>query len=117
MTAPSTPLRHGRSDGYRLCTWTRGGLTRALVATADDASPPPARSPSPGGPHRRHRRDRDRPAHRRKGMGILIMCALVNVSADQGTRTAVLGATVEDKALCKSLGWHTQAPLTGLILC
>ncbi|MEU5026013.1 hypothetical protein [Streptomyces milbemycinicus] len=44
MTAPSTPLRHGRSDGYRLCTWTRGGLTRALVATADDASPPPARS-------------------------------------------------------------------------
>ncbi|WP_127356693.1 GNAT family N-acetyltransferase [Actinacidiphila soli] len=55
------------------------------------------------------------PAHRRKGLGSLVMRALANAAYDAGATTGVLGATVEGRALQESLGWRTDAPLTGLL--
>ncbi|MDR7385569.1 GNAT family N-acetyltransferase [Promicromonospora iranensis] len=55
------------------------------------------------------------PAHRRRGLGSLVMRRLANIAAERGAATAVLGASVEGRALYESLGWRVQAPLAGFV--
>ncbi|MEU8827675.1 GNAT family N-acetyltransferase [Streptomyces sp. NPDC048636] len=116
MSTPLEPVLAPVPDGYRLRAWTRGALTRVLVVTADGtfaargqvAVPPDADTAVV---------DQVETAadQRRKGLGSLVMRTLANEAFAAGARTAVLGATPEGRALYESLGWRTDAPLTGLI--
>ncbi|NUT41502.1 MAG: GNAT family N-acetyltransferase [Thermoactinospora sp.] len=50
--------------------------------------------------------------HRRRGLGSVVMRTLQNHAHERGARRAVLGGTVEGRALYTSLGWRTECPLT-----
>uniref|UniRef100_UPI000AC6FF97 GNAT family N-acetyltransferase n=1 Tax=Streptomyces sp. NRRL B-24085 TaxID=1709476 RepID=UPI000AC6FF97 len=52
------------------------------------------------------------PAHRRRGLGSVVMRTLQGAAAAAGARTGVLAGTPAGRALYESLGWHVQAPLT-----
>ncbi|MFH8492248.1 GNAT family N-acetyltransferase [Streptomyces longisporoflavus] len=132
----STTLRPSAADlpaDYQLRTWTRGDrgdggshgshgsresrgqVTRALIKSADGAFA--ARGQIAG----HSRADRvvfdqieTAPAHRRRGLGRVVMRTLANAAIEAGARTGVLGATVEGQGLYESLGWTTHAPPTGV---
>jgi GNAT superfamily N-acetyltransferase len=55
------------------------------------------------------------PAHRRRGLGSVVMNALANAADELGASVSVLGATVEGRALYESLGWKVHAPLAGFV--
>ncbi len=118
MSAVLRPSSVGVPDGYRVRTWTQGGVTRVLVRTADGCFA--ARGQVTVVPGSRtgsaviDQVETD-PAHRRKGLGRLVMGTLANAAAEAGASTGVLGATVDGRALYESLGWRIHGPLTGLI--
>jgi GNAT superfamily N-acetyltransferase len=102
--------------GYQVRTWARGGVTRVLVMTEDGAFAARGQVAVPG-PGRTAVFDQieTSPAHRRKGLGSLVMRTLENAAVASGSSSAVLGGTVEGRALYEFLGWRTLGPLTGLI--
>lgn len=100
-------------DGYGLRTWTRDGVTRTLVVT-DDGGFAARGQIAPTGLTAVADRIETDPAHRRRGLGSLVMRTLANIAVDRGATTGVLGATVEGRALYESLGWTVVAPLTSL---
>ncbi|WP_171165905.1 GNAT family N-acetyltransferase [Streptomyces sp. I05A-00742] len=51
-------------------------------------------------------------AHRRRGLGSVVMRTLTDRAADAGVVLGVLGATDEGRALYESMGWKLHAPLT-----
>lgn len=51
------------------------------------------------------------PAHRRRGLGRLMMSALCTLAANHGARTAVLVSTVEGRHLYQSLGWQVDSEM------
>ncbi|WP_431261327.1 GNAT family N-acetyltransferase [Roseateles chitinivorans] len=51
-------------------------------------------------------------AHRRRGLGRLVMSALSNAARDAGARQGVLVATEAGAALYKTLGWALVSPVT-----
>lgn len=104
-------------DGYRLRTWTHGGLTRALVTTDDHAFAARGQIavPAPGAAAVIDQIE-TAPAHRRHGLGSLVMRTLCATATAAGSPTAVLGATTEGRALYEHLGWTTYTPLTGAVL-
>ncbi|MER7762638.1 GNAT family N-acetyltransferase [Streptomyces sp. NPDC097619] len=53
------------------------------------------------------------PAHRRRGLGTVVMGALSEAAGRGGATTGVLGATVPGRALYETLGWKVLAPLNG----
>ncbi|KUJ65771.1 GNAT family acetyltransferase [Streptomyces albus subsp. albus] len=116
MSARLHPARAVAPSGYQVRTWARGGITRILVLT--DGGAFAARGqiavPAAGRPAVVDQVETS-PTHRRKGLGSLVMRALTNAAVDAGSPTAVLGATIEGRALYESLGWRTHSPLTGLI--
>ncbi len=113
------PLRPGSTavpDGYRLRTWSHGGLTRALVTTRTGAFAARAQTGRlPGAAAVVVDQVETAPDHRRRGLGALAMRTLQNAALEAGAERAVLGATVEGRALYTALGWRTAAPLTGLL--
>lgn len=116
MSAALEPVSAPVPDGYRLRTWTRGGLTRALVVTADGTFAARGQVAVPQGAHTAVVDQIETAVNqRRKGLGSLIMRTLANEAAGAGARAAVLGATPDGRALYESLGWRTESPLTGLI--
>jgi GNAT superfamily N-acetyltransferase len=52
--------------------------------------------------------------HRRLGLGTVVMAALERRALDAGLERAVLGATVDGRALYERLGWDVGAPLTAV---
>ncbi|WP_093799080.1 GNAT family N-acetyltransferase [Streptomyces sp. Wb2n-11] len=54
------------------------------------------------------------PAHRRKGLGALVMRTLQDTAREQGATAGILGATTDGRGLYESLGWQACAPLTGV---
>jgi predicted GNAT family acetyltransferase len=54
-------------------------------------------------------------AHRRRGLGTVVMRALADAALGQGAELGMLGATVEGQALYERLGWTAHANLTGLV--
>jgi len=114
--------------GYQLRTWEHGPVVRALLRTADGAFAARGQLAVVGGASRKDSASRnDRaarndsaavldqietdPAHRRKGLGRLIMGTLANVALRAGAATGVLGATEEGRALYESLGWRVLCPM------
>ncbi|MEV6105892.1 GNAT family N-acetyltransferase [Streptomyces sp. NPDC051940] len=111
QTQPTTPTTI--PDGFRLRTWTRGGVTQALL-TAPDGSLAARGQVAPTGPTAVFDRIETSPAHRRRGFGSLVMDTLGAAARNAGAQTGVLGATVAGRGLYESLGWHVQAPLTSI---
>ncbi|MEV6751165.1 GNAT family N-acetyltransferase [Streptomyces sp. NPDC051214] len=54
-------------------------------------------------------------AHRRLGLGTVVMGALTDAAIESGATTGLLGATVQGRALYETLDWKVLAPLTGFI--
>ncbi|MER5554559.1 GNAT family N-acetyltransferase [Streptomyces sp. NPDC002793] len=89
----STPLHPTRAlvtplpDDYRLRTWTRDGVTHARVSGADGT--PAARGQTAvTGATAVVDRVRTHPAHRRRGLGRLIMRTLTDAAADRARQSA-----------------------------
>lgn len=116
----STTLRTRATDlptGYRLRTWSRGGVTRALVLAADGSFAAHGQAAGlPGAETVVFDQIETAQAHRRKGLGRTVMNALAHASCETGARGGVLGATVAGRGLYESLGWAVEAPLTGVCL-
>ncbi|MFI5979729.1 GNAT family N-acetyltransferase [Streptomyces sp. NPDC051555] len=55
------------------------------------------------------------PAHRRRGLGTVVMGALTTTAVDGGVSTGILGATVQGRALYEALDWKVLAPLNGFV--
>ncbi|MFF3678809.1 GNAT family N-acetyltransferase [Streptomyces sp. NPDC002120] len=102
----------GTPDGYRLDTWTRAGVTRVLVRTADGTFAARGQVAVTGLGAVVDQVETD-PAHQRRGLGRLVMRGLTAAAAGQGATAGVLGATPEGRALYETMGWRTVAPLTG----
>lgn len=115
MSVPLTDTGSAASDGglpvgYRLRTWTRGGVTRALV-TASDGSWAARGQIAPTGGTAVVDQIETSAEHRRRGLGRFVMRTLTRAAADQGAETGVLAGTPEGRALYESLGWRVEAPL------
>ena len=52
------------------------------------------------------------PAHRRRGLGSVVMSELSRVASDRGAVRAVLVATEVGRALYEKLGWAVESPIT-----
>lgn len=52
------------------------------------------------------------PAHRRRGLGSVVMSELCRVAAERGAVRAVLVATEAGRALYEQLGWTVESPIT-----
>ncbi|MFC8196741.1 GNAT family N-acetyltransferase [Streptomyces sp. NPDC060006] len=112
MSAPLTPdPAPPVPDGYRLRTWSRGGVTRVLLADADGAWAARGQI-APTGATAVADQIETAPAHRRRGLGRFVMRTLAHAAAVRGARTGVLAGTPEGRALYESLGWSVEARLT-----
>ncbi|MEE1760079.1 GNAT family N-acetyltransferase [Streptomyces sp. SP18BB07] len=98
-------------DGYRLRTWSRGGVTRVMVA-APDGSLAARGQIAPTGATAVVDQIETSPDHRRRGLGTLVMRTLARAALEQGAETGVLAGTPDGRALYESLGWTVRAPLT-----
>ncbi|MFE4016332.1 GNAT family N-acetyltransferase [Streptomyces sp. NPDC059101] len=54
-------------------------------------------------------------AHRRRGLGSLVMRTLADHAAAEGATLGILGATHEGRALYESLGWQRRAGLAACV--
>ncbi|MCX4390402.1 GNAT family N-acetyltransferase [Micromonospora peucetia] len=79
--------------------------------------PRPGRGPQrlprrrePAGPSRTPTTD---PAHRRRGLGRVVMRALCDQAAGHGTHTGILVATHDGRAFYSALGWTVHSPVSG----
>ncbi|MET7737998.1 GNAT family N-acetyltransferase [Streptomyces sp. NPDC005402] len=113
MTVPLTARqeRPAAPAGYRLRTWSTGGVTRVLVA-APDGSLAARGQVAPTGATAVFDQIETVAAHQRRGLGSLVMRTLQAVAARTGAETGVLAGTPAGRALYESLGWHVEAPLT-----
>ncbi|MEU3046991.1 GNAT family N-acetyltransferase [Streptomyces sp. NPDC006984] len=113
----SAPLRHGPRpgvpEGYVLRSWRRGGVTRVLV-TARDGSFAARGQVAPTGGTAVVDRIETSAAHRRRGLGRLVVHALCEDALARGATTGVLGGTPDGRALYEALGWRAEAPLVSL---
>ncbi|MGW3985984.1 GNAT family N-acetyltransferase [Streptomyces sp. NPDC004830] len=98
-------------DGYRLRTWSRDGVTRLMVAAPDGSLAARGQITPTGGTAVADRIE-TAAAHRRKGLGSLVVRTLQQVAYRQGARTGVLAGTPAGRALYEALGWQVVAPLT-----
>jgi GNAT superfamily N-acetyltransferase len=104
-SAPDVP------DGYRLRSWSRGGVTRVMVA-APDGSLAACGQMAPTGATAVADQIETAPDHRRRGLGSFVMRTLQSAAARQGARTGVLAGTPAGRGLYEALGWEVVAPLT-----
>ncbi|MBE8472584.1 GNAT family N-acetyltransferase [Streptomyces justiciae] len=113
MTLPLTPdtadLR--LPDGYRQRTWSRGGVVRTMIA-GPDGSWAARGQLAPTGATAVADQIATSPAHRRRGLGTLVMRTLQRAALEQGAERCVLAGTPEGRALYESLGWTVSATLT-----
>ncbi|WP_327317800.1 GNAT family N-acetyltransferase [Streptomyces sp. NBC_01235] len=98
-------------DGHRQRTWSIGGVTRTMIV-APDGSLAARGQIAPTGATAVADQIETSPAHRRRGLGALVMRTLQRAAVAQGARTGVLGATPEGRALYESLGWRVESQLT-----
>jgi GNAT superfamily N-acetyltransferase len=105
----------GPADGYRVRTWTRGGVTRVVILADDGAFAARGQVavPAPGRPAVVDQVETAE-AHRRRGLGALVVRLLERAAVAEGCPSAVLGATVDGRLLYAASGWRTHGPLTSL---
>ncbi|MET7693316.1 GNAT family N-acetyltransferase [Streptomyces sp. NPDC005483] len=113
MTVPLTAHseRPAAPGGYRLRAWSVGGVTRVLVA-APDGSLAARGQVAPTGATAVFDQIETVAAHRRRGLGSVVMRTLEAAAARTGAQTGVLAGTPAGRGLYEALGWHVEAPLT-----
>jgi GNAT superfamily N-acetyltransferase len=104
---PEQPVSPGAPQGYELRIWSRGGVVRALVA-APDGSLAARGQAGLAGEVAVPDQILTAPAHRRRGLGSVVMRSLQQQARAAGATRAVLGATSEGRALYESLGWRAR---------
>jgi GNAT superfamily N-acetyltransferase len=115
----STSLRAVRTPaplpgGYRLRTWTHDDVTHARLIAADGT--PAARGQTAvTGTVAVVDKVETHPAHRRRGLGRLVMNTLTGAAAEQGATSGLLASTAEGRALYESTGWIVAAPLANAL--
>jgi len=100
--------------GYQLHTRTGAGVTRAVVHSPDGARAARGRIAVTGSAAVVDQVETG-PAHRRRGLGRLIMHTLTAAAAGQGATAGVLAATPEGRALYETTGWVVLAPLASAV--
>ncbi|GGX39662.1 GNAT family N-acetyltransferase [Streptomyces chryseus] len=118
MTTPLRPWPGAAApgdgpEGYTVKSWQRGGVTRLLV-TAPDGGFAARGQVAPTGRTAVVDQVETAPAHRRKGLGALVMRTLQNAAYEQGASVGILGATTEGRGLYESLNWQVHAPLVSV---
>ncbi|MGW4379504.1 GNAT family N-acetyltransferase [Kitasatospora sp. NPDC004531] len=114
---PETPAA---VPGYRITSWSRGGVIRAMVRTADGAFAARGQiglgaGTEPGGPPLAVADQIETaPEHRRRGLGTLLMRTLQSEAHAAGARTGLLVGTTQGRALYTALGWQWHAPMLSL---
>ncbi|MEV1023561.1 GNAT family N-acetyltransferase [Streptomyces sp. NPDC050264] len=103
--APQAPA------GYRLHTWSRGGVTRVLLTDADGSFAARGQT-APTGASAVVDQIETSGLHRRKGLGRVVMGTLQEAARAQGATRAVLACTPEGRLLYEAVGWRIVAPLT-----
>ncbi|MEV8229876.1 GNAT family N-acetyltransferase [Streptomyces sp. NPDC079167] len=116
MSAPLHPARAPAPlpHGYRLRTWTHDGVTHARVC-ADDGTPAARGQAAVTGVTAVVDKVETQPAHRRRGLGRLIMRTLTDAAAEQGATAGLLASSAEGRALYESTGWAVSAPLANAL--
>ncbi|MFI6121926.1 GNAT family N-acetyltransferase [Streptomyces sp. NPDC051064] len=115
----STPLHLARPpvplpDGYRLRTWTHDGVTHARVCAADGTLAARGQA-AVSGITAVIDKVETQPAHRRRGLGRLIMRTLTDAAAGRGATAGLLASSAEGRALYESTGWTVSAPLANAL--
>lgn len=102
-------------DGYLPRVWERGGVTRVMVRAPDGGCAARGQVAVPTGARTAViDQIETSEAHRRRGLGSLVMCVLGDAALALGAEDAVLAATDDGRALYTALGWHVLAPQTDL---
>jgi GNAT superfamily N-acetyltransferase len=113
MTSPLGAERVEPPAGYRCTSWTRGNVVRVLIRTTDGqfaARGQLAVAGAVGVPDQIE----TAAAHRRKGLGSVVMRTLQHAAHQAGADTGVLVATSAGQALYSTLGWTTRSPMASL---
>ncbi|MFB7241875.1 GNAT family N-acetyltransferase [Streptomyces populi] len=114
MSLELAPVAPGAlPSGYALRVWTRGDVVRALV-TAPDGALAARGQMGVAGEVAVADQILTAPAHRRRGLGSVVMRALQRQALASGATRAVLGATAQGRALYESLGWRTRTAFVSL---
>lgn len=113
MTLPLAPAADEPTapGGYRVRTWSRGGVVRTMLA-APDGSWAARGQVAPTGATAVVDQVETSPAHRRKGLGTFVMRTLQRAAVEQGAEMCVLAGTPDGRALYESLGWEVAARMT-----
>jgi GNAT superfamily N-acetyltransferase len=101
-------------DGYTLTSESKDGVTYVRILTSEGSLAARGQY-GYAGDYGTVDQISTEPAHRRRGLGSVVMKALANAADELGASTSVLGATVEGRALYESLGWKVHAPLAGFV--
>ncbi|MGW0792803.1 GNAT family N-acetyltransferase [Streptomyces sp. NPDC002911] len=101
-------------DGYRLRTWTRDGVTHARVCAADGTRAARGQTAVTGVTAVVDKVE-THPAHRRRGLGRLVMRTLTDTAAEQGATVGLLASTTAGRTLYESTGWVVSAPLANAL--
>ncbi|MEV5670903.1 GNAT family N-acetyltransferase [Streptomyces sp. NPDC052503] len=100
------PLPHG----YRLRTWTGAGVTHARVH-APDGSCAARGQIAVDGTTAVVDKVETHAAHRRLGLGRVVMAALTSAASERGAAVGLLASSAEGRALYEATGWMVAAPL------
>jgi GNAT superfamily N-acetyltransferase len=114
MAVDVSPVAVRVPDGYSVSMSTENGVTRVRVRAADGSEAARGQLGHAGG-HGTVDQIATEPAHRRRGLGGVVMGTLANAAYEAGESVSVLGATVEGRALYEALGWKVHAPLAGFV--
>ncbi|WP_327070635.1 GNAT family N-acetyltransferase [Kitasatospora sp. NBC_01250] len=113
MSCPLGAERVRLPAGYVRTSWTRGDVVRVLIRTTDGqlaARGQLAVAGRVGVPDQIE----TAPAHRRRGLGAVVMRTLQHAAHQAGAETGVLVASSAGRALYTTLGWTTRAPMASL---
>jgi len=117
----STTLRGPRAHtppplpgGYRLRTWTDSGVVHVRVHASDGTAAARGQTAVTSAGAVVDKVE-THPAHRRRGLGRVIMHTLAEAAATRGATTGLLASTPEGRALYESTGWQVAAPLANAL--
>ncbi|MGI5268385.1 GNAT family N-acetyltransferase [Nonomuraea sp. CA-218870] len=115
MTGPLTAEPVAVPDGYTLAVTTRSGVTAARLLTAAGEVAARGQIANAGWAAVVDQVE-TAAAHRRRGLGSVVMRTLAATAVSRGATTGVLLATPEGRSLYESLGWRLCSPMTAAVL-
>ncbi|MFE4454466.1 GNAT family N-acetyltransferase [Streptomyces sp. NPDC056796] len=99
---------------YRLRTWTSAGVAHARVHAPDGTTAARGQI-SVDGATAVVDRVETHAAHRRRGLGRVVMGTLTATAAERGAEVGLLASSAEGRALYEATGWQVKAPLANAL--